>query len=128
MSLVNYTFFKKRPKVGNMQLYPLTAGRLIVLEQHGNPLAGAGTGDEPDPFALYEALMVASSDAEQLAELCMLEDRDWQLEVRRFGFEIADECLNDFQEVIEVEMKAIQAAQVQPKKKVARKRRAPARK
>ena len=123
MSLVQYTFFKARPKVGNLQLYPLSAGRLIVLEQKGNPLAGASSGDEADPFALYEALLVASSDAETLAEMCLLEDREWQLEVRKFGFDLEDECLNKFQQVIETEMDAIQKSMVVPKKKaVARKR------
>ena len=125
MSLVNYTFFKKRPKVGGLQLYPLTAGRLIVLEQRGNPLAGTVADGDADPFALYEALMVASSDAEALAEMCMLENHEWDVEVRKFGFDLPDEDLNAFQAVIEAEMKAIQAAQVQPKKKrAARKSRA----
>lgn len=125
MSLVDYTFFSKRPKVAGMQLYPLTAGRLIVLEQHGNPLAGSGTDGDPDPFALYEALMVAACDSGELAELCMLDDHAWKVEVRRFGFEVADQALNEFQAVIEAEIEAIQASQVQPKKKAVRKPRAP---
>lgn len=121
MSLVDYTFFSKRPKVSGMQLYPLTAGRLIVLEQRGNPLAGAATGEDPDPFALYEALLVASSDSENLAEMCLLDDHDWKVAVRKFGFDVPDATLNDFQKVIEAEMDSIQASQVQPKKKAARK-------
>ena len=128
MSLVDYTFFSKRPKVSGMQLYPLTAGRLIVLEQHGNPLAGAGTDGDSDPFALYEALMVASCESGDLAELCLLEDHAWKVEVRKFGFEVADQALNEFQTVIEAEIEAIQASQVQPKKKAARKSPARAKK
>ena len=124
MSLVNYTFFKARPKVGELQLYPLSAGRLIVLEQRGNPLAGSGTGDdEPDPFALYEALLVASSDSGELAELCMLDEREWNVEVRKFGFDLPDDCINEFHAVIETEMDAIQKSMVVPKKKAARKPR-----
>ena len=121
MSLVDYTFFSKRPKVNGIQLYPLTAGRLIVLEQRGNPLAGAADGSDPDPFALYEALLVASSESEDLAEMCMLDDHDWKVAVRKFGFDVPDSSLTDFQKVIEQEMEAIQASQVQPKKKAARK-------
>ena len=129
-ALVKYTFFKKRLKVGSLQLYPLTAGRLIVLEQRGNPLAGGGAGDEPDPFSLYEALLVASSDAHELADLCMLDDDEWQRAVRAFGFDLPDEVINSFQEVIEAEMEAIQKSMTQPKKKAARKtvRRAPVKK
>jgi hypothetical protein len=119
VSLIEYTFFSKRPKISGVQLYPLTAGRLIVLEQRGNPLAGAGTDDNPDPFALYEALMVASSDSEQLAEMCLLDDHDWKKEVRKFGFDVPDVVLTDFQKVIEDEMDAIKQSQVKPKKKAA---------
>lgn len=121
MSLVDYTFFAKRPDVGKIKLHPLTAGRLIVLEQRGNPLAGAADDSDPDPFALYEALMVASSDSCDLAELCLLDDHDWKVAVRAFGFDVPDKSLNAFQDVIEAEMKAIQASQVQPKKKAVRK-------
>ncbi len=128
MSLVDYTFFAKRPDVGNMKLHPLTAGRLIVLEQRGNPLAGAVTDEEPDPFALYEALMVASADSSELAELCLLDDHDWKVAVRAFGFDVPDKSLNAFQDVIEAEMESIQASQVQPKKKAVRKSPARAKK
>lgn len=122
MSLVKYTFFDTRPKVGELQLYPLTAGRLIVLEQRGNPLAGVGVDDEPDPFALYEALLVASMASEELAEMCQLEERDWKIEVNKFAFDLSDDVINSFQEVIEAEMDAIQSAQTKPKKKAVRRR------
>lgn len=122
-SLIGYTFFRKRPKLGPYQLYPLTAGRLIVLEQRGNPLAGAGSEEDPDPFALYEALLVSSSDPAALAELSLLEDDDWKREVRTFGFELEDEILGQFQQVIETEMEEIQKSMTQPKKKAAKKGR-----
>ena len=46
MSLIDVTFFAKRPKVGCYHLHPLTAGRLALLEERGNPLAtGVGVED-----------------------------------------------------------------------------------
>lgn len=123
MSLVSYTFFKNRPTVGEFQLFPLTGGRLIILEERGNPLALEDVSEsEVDPFALYEALLVASCDGETLAEVSLCNDLDWKLEVRKFGLDCSDEAINDFEQVIKKEMEAIQKAAVKSaKKKAARK-------
>jgi hypothetical protein len=65
------TLFSKRPKVGSHTLYPLTAGRIALLEDKGNKLF-AGTlkeGDNVDSFDVFEAFMVSVSSGEELAEL-----------------------------------------------------------
>jgi len=119
MSLVNYTFFKTRPKCGEFKLYPLTAGRLIILEERGNVLATKRSEENADVpvMTMYEALMVASTDSEALAEVSLLEDHDWQLEVRKFSFDCSDEAVGDFEGIFMKEMEAVQKKMVKPIKK-----------
>jgi hypothetical protein len=116
------TLFSKRPKVGDHTLYPLTAGRIALLEDKGNGLfAGAlKEGDSVDSFDVFEAFMVSVSSGEELAELSILSDVEWKIATRAFGFDLEDQTLMEFWDVVEDERKAISAARAVPKKKRAR--------
>mgnify|MGYP001195330436 CR=1 FL=1 len=115
------TLFSKRPKVGEYTLYPLTAGRIALLEDKGNKLfAGVKEGDSVDSYDVFEAFMVSVSSGEELAELSILSDEDWKIATRAFGFDLEDQTLMDFWDVVEAERKAISAARAVPKKKRAR--------
>lgn len=116
--LLRFTLFSARPAVGGRKLHPLTGGRLAVLEERGNVIAtGAKTGDEVDSFTVYEALLVALLDGEELAELSVLEAKEWKIKVRSFAMGVADAELNQFWGIFNAELDAAKAAQVKPRKK-----------
>jgi hypothetical protein len=54
-----------------------------------------------------------------LAELSQ-DEEEWKISVRAFGFDLEDETLMEFWEVVEAEQKAITQARAVPKKKRAR--------
>jgi len=102
--LIKHTLFSSRPEIGGRQVYPLTAGRLLVLEEMGNPL-GTGDGENVQAMSIYEAFLVAITPGPELEELT----RDavaWKRTVRRFSLETPDEDLNAFWFVFEGELKA----------------------
>lgn len=116
------TLFSKRPKVGEYTLHPLTAGRIALLEDKGNKLFAGSLkeGDSVDSFDVFEAFMVSVSSGEELAELSILSEEEWKIATRAFGFDLEDQTLMDFWDVVEAERKAISAARAVPKKKRAR--------
>jgi len=116
------TLFSKRPKAGQYTLYPLTAGRIALLEDKGNQLF-SGTlkeGDSVQSYDVFEAFMVSVSSGEELAELSILTEDEWKIATRAFGFDLEDQTLMEFWDVVENERKAISAARAVPKKKRAR--------
>lgn len=115
---LKFTLFATRPKVGKFKLHPMTGGRMAVLEERGNPLAlGAETGDEVDPFVVYEALLVAILDGEELAELSLLDADAWKLKVRKWSMDVEDEVLEGFWDVFNGELDAVKEVQTVPRKK-----------
>lgn len=117
MSLMEYTFFSKRPQVGQYQLHPLSVGRLAVLEERGNPLATGDGGGQEDRFSIQEALLVASSSGDDLAEWSLEDEPAWKLRVRRFAMDISNDDLNEFWEISMKELKAAQDSMVAPPEK-----------
>jgi len=115
------TLFGNRPKVGEYELYPLTAGRIALLEEKGNALFSGSLkeGETVESFDVFEAFLVSISSGEELAELSQ-DDEEWKRSVRAFGFDLQDETLMQFWEVVEAEQKAISQARAVPKKKRAR--------
>ena len=113
MSLIDVTFFAGRPSVGAYKLNPLSAGRIAVLEERGNPLATGEEGAEKeDRFAIYEAMMVAVMDGPELADLSMEAEFEWQRAVRAFGIDCSNDDLNKFWQICEAEILAAGASQV----------------
>ena len=113
MSLIDVTFFAGRPKVGAYKLNPLTAGRIAVLEERGNPLATGDEGAEKENrFAIYEAMMVAVMDGPELAELSMEAEFEWQRAVRAFSMDCSNDDLNKFWQICEKEILAASGSQV----------------
>jgi hypothetical protein len=115
------TLFANRPKVGGYELHPLTAGRIALLEEKGNALFSGELkeGETVESYDVFEAFLVSISSGEQLAELSQ-DDEEWKISVRAFGFDLEDETLMEFWEVVEAEQKAITQARAVPKKKRAR--------
>ncbi|MGB0622190.1 MAG: hypothetical protein ACPGVZ_22265, partial [Myxococcota bacterium] len=74
-------------------------------------------GDSVDSYDVFEAFMVSVSSGEELAELSILSDEEWKISTRAFGFDLEDQTLMDFWDVVEAERKAISAARAVPKKK-----------
>ena len=115
------TLFSNRPKVGEYELHPLTAGRIALLEEKGNALFSGDLkeGETVESYDVFEAFLVSISSGEQLAELSQ-DEEEWKISVRAFGFDLEDETLMEFWEVVEAEQKAITQARAVPKKKRAR--------
>jgi hypothetical protein len=115
------TLFANRPTVGEYQLHPLTAGRIALLEEKGNALFSGELkeGETVESYDVFEAFLVSISSGEQLAELSQ-DEEEWKISVRAFGFDLEDETLMEFWEVVEAEQKAITQARAVPKKKRAR--------
>jgi|TARA_R110002167_G_scaffold82978_1_gene226010 hypothetical protein len=113
--------FESRPKVGGKKLYPLTAGRMVILEERKNPLVGSMTkGEEVSGQAVFELMMVCALEPRELAKIARLEAGDWDEEVSVFGMEVAQGDLIDFWNVVEAEFEAMRSARAVPKKKRAR--------
>jgi len=110
--------FESRPKVGNYQLFPMTAGRMVVLEDVGNPLIGAlKEGDEVPKEAVFELLMVATMEPVALARLSREGPEAWQDAVDLFGMELPNSVLEEIWGLVQKEFAAIQKARAVPKKK-----------
>ena len=121
---VGVTLFSTRPKVGPWKLHPLTSGRMLVLEERGNPIVlGAKPGDEVSSWVVYEVLMSATMEEEDFVELSLADDMEWKRSVRLFGIRVKDEDLKLFWAVLEAEIEAIRKAQTKAKKKTAQKKR-----
>jgi len=114
------TLFDSRPEVGGERLHPLTGGRVAILEERGNPLvAGLKEGEVVQSWAVYETLMVAALEDEELLDVCVLDDAGWKREVRRYALGVEDGVLSEFWVILEAELRAIRAAQVETVKKKA---------
>lgn len=115
------TLFGNRPKVGEYQLHPLTAGRIALLEEKGNSLFSGSLkeGETVESFDVFEAFLVSISSGAELAELTQ-DEEEWDKEVKAFGFDLDDSTLMEFWQVVEAEQKAISQARAVPKKKRAR--------
>jgi hypothetical protein len=111
--------FAKRPEIGGMKFYPLTGGRVAILEDRKNVfVCGSGEKEiELDSFGLFELMMVAAAASDELAELSVLEDREWKVEVRKFSLGEAGDYAEEFGHLVKDELEAIQASLAQPKKK-----------
>lgn len=118
--LIQYTLFKKRPKVGGYQLHPLSAGRLLILEELGNPLGTGEVQDEVDQMSVYEAFMVASMDADELAD-AVADEAAWKRQVRVFSLDLADDDLNKFWEIMQDELSEAAKKMTEPAAPKARK-------
>lgn len=116
--LLKFTMFSARPEVGGRKLNPLTGGRLAVMEERGNVIAtGARPGDDVDSFSVYEAMFICLAGGAELAELSLLDDRDWKLAVRGFAMDVPDDDLNEFWAVFNGELEAAKAAATESAKK-----------
>lgn len=115
------TLFANRPKAGGYELQPLTAGRILFLEERGNSLfTGAlKEGDDVSSGDVYEAFFVCVCSGEELAELASGDE--FEKAVKTFQFDLQDEALVDFWNVLEEEQESIQKAKAVPKKKRGRK-------
>lgn len=118
MRELTITLFDDRPKVGGERLHPLTGGRIAMLEERGNPLiGGVKEGATVSSWAVYEVLMVARLEDEDLVDVAMEDETGWQRAVKGFALQVPDDELREFWQVLEAEIKAIEAAQVEVKKK-----------
>lgn len=115
-NLLKFTIFGNRPKFGDLQLYPLAAARVALLQEKRNPLfiEGLKEGDELGPYPIQELLFVASKTGEELA---FVPDDEWEQYVKAFGYDLEDEVLIEAWEYFEKETAAMNAAQAKPKKK-----------
>jgi hypothetical protein len=129
-SSVSFTIFGDRPMVGDLQLFPLSAGRVVFLQERGNPLLldGLAEDDYVPPAKVWELLFVATRTGAELAEVDELEDDEWKRVVKGFGYDLSDEVLSDCWELFERETKALLEAQAAPKKKRMRKKKTARRK
>jgi len=101
--LVRHTLFRSRPKIAGNELHPLTAGRVLVLEELGNPLGTGSDGVDIDPRAVYEAFLVCLLDSSEL-EAAVQDDEDWKRRVRIFSLDTPDEDLNAFWGILQSEL------------------------
>lgn len=124
--LVKYTLFEKRPEVGGEKLYPLTAGRVALLEELGNPL-GAGKNVKADGDDVFEAYLVCSMSGEELAD-ATADMENWKRQVRVARFTLEDTVLNDFWQVLQDEIELVNAKFAQPVAKKTTSRQASGRK
>ena len=126
--VLRYTIFGDRPVIGDLELQPLTAGRVALLQEMGNPLflEGLKEGDELGAFPMMEVLFVAIKSSRDLAEASEEGEREWRVAVREFGMDLDNEVLMDAWEVFEKEAASITGAQAKKKrtrKKTAKRRR-----
>lgn len=122
MKKTGMILFAKRPKVGPFELWPMTGGRVAILEEKGNALVEGSEDGTVSRFELFEAFFVVSQGPDQLAEAMGFEDDEWKLAVNRFSLGEAGEAVEEFAKVARAEFERIQAAIAEPKKKTARKR------
>jgi len=113
--------FSSRPALGGVALFPLSAGRVAILEDRKNPFV-IGTGDgeisvEMGSFELFEVMFVLSLEAEALAIASVLEGDEWKVEVRKFSLGDAGDYVEEFGRLVQGELEAIQANLTTPKKK-----------
>ncbi len=91
---------------------------MAVLEEHGNVLAcGVEEGADVDSFTVFEAFYVSILDGEELAELSLVEPREWRLKVRSWSMNVSDEDVNAFWQIFNSELDAAKATQTKPRKK-----------
>ena len=109
--LIGHTFFSKKPKVGDYQLQPINAGRMVILEEKGNPLA-VGEEGEVNNWAVYEAFMVATMESGDLLDSSLMDADAWSYKVRAFGLDVSDDDLNAFWNVFQAEMEEINKSKV----------------
>ena len=96
---------------------------MAMLEERGNPLVGElSKGSEITSWQVLELLMVARMSRDELVEVAMLSDEEWQRCVKIFGIDVEEEDLSDFWEILEAEFEAIRKLMAAPAKKKARKR------
>ena len=113
--------FAKRPKIGPMTLWPMSGGRVAILEEKGNRLVtGTGGGEASiSRFELFEAFFVAASSEDELVPMMSAEDREWKNAVNGFSLGEAGDLVDQFAEVVRAEFERITAMITEPKKKAA---------
>jgi hypothetical protein len=111
--------FESRPKFCGQRLHPLTAGRIVILEERENPIVmGAKKGDTVNQDDLFEMLLVVAMDDRELAEFVVdADDREWKVKAKEISMGLTPEDVGEFWELIEAEKAEIEAARASPKKK-----------
>ena len=111
--------FNSRPVVAGLELKPLTAGRVLVLEGRGHPLAvGMKAGDVVTKAQMFELVLVASLDDRELAELHIDgDDREWKIRAAELSMQFQTSDLERLWQIVEREVEEIEAAKAGPKKK-----------
>lgn len=120
MSKLKMLLFEKRPKVGGIQLWPMTGGRVAILEEKGNALVSGGEEITISRFEIMEAFLVVALGPEELAEKLGLDDAAWRREVNLFSLGEAGDLVAEFGEMMREEFDRIRGAMAEPKKKAAR--------
>ena len=114
--------FGERPKIGGMKLWPMSGGRIAILEEKGNALV-TGSGEvSVSRFELFEAFFVAASGPEDLVEALGAGEDRWKDAVNLFSLGEAGDCLEEFGELMREEFERIRGSLAEPKKKAAKKR------
>lgn len=126
MSKAGMILFAKRPQLGGLTLYPMSGGRVAILEEKGNPLVGGGDDHEEEEreitrFELFEAFFVVASDQDELVEAMGLDEEGWKKAVNRFSLGEAGNLTEAFGRLVRSEFERIKKAIAEPKKKVAKK-------
>lgn len=125
MKRAGIVLFSKRPKIGGRALYPLSGGRVAVLEERGNVIFQGGEDEREvkvTRFDLMEAMMMAALDPADLAPLMALDDDEWKVAVNEFSLGELGDFVGEFGELLKAEMDAVRENLSVPKKKRARKR------
>lgn len=111
--------FESRPKFCGERLYPLSAGRIVILEERENPIVlGQKAGDTVTQDSLFELLLVVSMDDRELSEFVVdADEREWKVKAKEISMGLTPEDVGEFWELIEAEKAEIEAARATPKKK-----------
>jgi hypothetical protein len=111
--------FSSRPEVAGFELKPLTAGRILVLESLGHPIAvGMRAGQVVSKEQLFQLVLVASLDDRELAELQVdADEREWKIRGAEVAMKFQDGDMQKLWEIVEKEVSEIEAAKAVPKKK-----------
>lgn len=116
--------FGSRPKLGGKAVFPLSGGRVALLEDLGNGLFGGDAGESVtvSRFELFEVMMVCVLSEDELVEAMGMDEGAWKREVNRFSLGPYGDRVEEFGELLRLELEAIQNRVTRPKKKAARKR------
>jgi|TARA_R110000751_G_scaffold73542_3_gene148730 hypothetical protein len=101
-------------EIGGKQVHPMSANRRTFLRKMGNSVCGGEPDGDPDDGEEFGAVLFACTKTPPELGSYLARREDWKNDSLSFTINLENHVIERFQVMIQSEVEAMQAAQVEP--------------